>query len=202
MKHNKVITVIRCGFAGWIIFELLNWLTILHFTLDFSWLGLVLTATFVWVSIELISKNLRKKTGSGFPWVVYLVSFAGTSWDALGDVGHLYSRFSWYDQAAHFAGGASLGLIFFMYLWRLHSSRIITLTPGLMGFLAWSAANIIGVFYELEEYTESVLVHNNRLGDAFDTPNDLMWNIIGSLIVIVIASRYVRRLQVFAKKSS
>ncbi len=38
--------------------------------------------------------------------------------------------------------------------------------------------------YEIEEYLESYYLNNNRLGDRFDTPNDLLLNLSGTILCI------------------
>lgn len=195
MRPHPIIWVVRAGFAGWVGFEFLNLIKILHFTLDFSWFGLILTSGFIWAAIEITSSKLHKHVAAGLPWPVYCVGLLGVSWDALGDVSHLYARFSWYDQAAHFGGGMTAALVFFFIFHLVNQSGKITIGPKLLGFFAIASANLLGVLYELEEYAETVIFHNNRLGDALDTPNDLMWNLIGSLCAVLIASWYVRRIR-------
>lgn len=193
---NKIlIWIARIGFLGWIIFELLNWIGVLDFTLDFTWVGLAITAVGVWIAIELISHHIKKATGSGLPWFVYVLSLFGTSWDALGDVVHWYTKFSWYDQAAHFIGGSALGIISFITLWKLYQAKKIILPRWLLNTLALTIANMVGVLYEIEEYTEDAINSSGRLGTGVDTVNDMLLNLVGALFLIFIADMYVHHLQ-------
>lgn len=191
---NKIFTnIIRIGFGGWIVFELLNWLNILHFELDFTWLGLVLTSSFVWVTMEVISAKLKKNTGKGLPWYVFGIGLLGISFDALGDVAHWYSQFDWYDQIGHFNGGAMTTLVFFFVLYRMVQADKIRLGPKLLGFLALCGGTLLGVLYEMEEYIEDVVTGGNRLGDGVDTANDLLLNTLGALFIVLIAVKIVKR---------
>lgn len=184
----------RLGFAGWLVFEFLNWVGVLHVPLSFTWLGLMFTVLFVWVAVELISRWLGHRTGSGLSAGIYVVAFAGISMDALGDVMLWYITFDWYDQIAHaLAGGVGAGLVSFNVLWRFHQAGHVQLSPSLSAFFAWTIANLTGAFYEIEEYLEDVITGGNRLGDGPDTANDLMLNLIGSAVALFIASFILRR---------
>ena len=67
MNNNVITNIIRIGFAAWIIFELLNWIGVLNFTLDFTWLGLVVTAVFVWTALEIVSHTTVFTTHTPVP---------------------------------------------------------------------------------------------------------------------------------------
>lgn len=191
---NKIPTnIIRIGFGGWIVFELLNWLNIFHFELDFSWLGLVLTSSFVWISLEIVSAKLKKNTGKGLPWYAFGIGLLGISFDALGDVAHWYSQFEWYDQVGHFNGGAMTTLVFFFVFYRMVQADKIRIGPKLLGFMAFCGGTLLGVLYELEEYIEDIFTGGNRLGTGVDTANDMLWNAIGGLIVVFIAVKLIKR---------
>lgn len=191
---NKILTnVMRIGFAGWIVFEFLNLIDVLHFTLDFTWFGLMITGGFVWAAMEVISAKLKKATGKPLPWYVFAVGLAGISLDALGDVSHWYMKFEWYDQVGHANGGAMTALVFFFIFYRMLEADKIKLGPKLLGFMALCGGTLLGVMYELEEYIEDIFTGGNRLGSGIDTANDLMWNTIGGLIVVIIAVRIIKK---------
>ncbi len=191
MKNKILTNLIRFGFAGWIVFELLNYVEILHFTLDFSWLGLVLTSGFVWGAIEIISFRLKKSTGKPLSWLVYLGGFLSVSLDALGDVAHWYSEFEWYDQLGHASGGGMAALLSFFVFWQLKEAGKISIGKKLAGFMGIVTAMALGVLYEMEEYIEDIFSGGNRLGSGIDTANDMMWNTIGALIVVIIAVKII-----------
>lgn len=183
---NFLKLLARLAFLSLLIFESLNWFGILHHQLDFTWLGLVITVGVVWVGLEMISWYLRHSTNRGLSGIIYLLAFLMILLDALGDINHLYSRFTWYDQLAHFVGGGAVGgIIISIYN---HLARTGKIVLGKFGRLvsALGVTVLLGVFYELEEYLEDVITGSHRLGDGFDTANDLLLNFLGALLIITI----------------
>src|SRR3989344_1224299 len=163
----------RIAIALLILFELLNLAGILKFTLDFSWLGLLVTSVRSLIVIEALAL-------SPLP---YFLAAIGLWLDALGDVAHLYGRFDWYDQFMHLAGGgivmaASLSLL------KKHGQKY-ALPLILTIFLALGFVALFGDFYEIEEYLEDRLYHGRqvRLGGGPDTADDLLFNLVGGVAV-------------------
>ena len=56
-----VINFSRAFFVGIIIFEILNFLKILQFNTQFTWLGLVITSIFALALLEFIAYKYRQK---------------------------------------------------------------------------------------------------------------------------------------------
>jgi len=46
--------------------------------------------------------------------------------------------------------------------------------------------------YEIEEYLEDYFTGSHRLGDGLDTAEDLMFNIVGGLVVLSIIVIYLK----------
>lgn len=193
MTNKVLLNIIRLGFLTWIVFELLNWAEILHFTLDFTWLGLVLTSGFVWGVLEIISARLNKSTGKPLPWFVFLLALMAVSFDALGDVMHWYVTYEWYDQVGHVLGGSMAALGAFFVFWHLNEAGKISIGKKLASFMAFTTSAFLGVLYELEEYLEDVFTGGNRLGSGVDTANDMMWNTIGGLVIVFVIIFLVRK---------
>lgn len=188
-----ILNVVRVIFLGLISFETANLFGILNYTLEFSWLGLVVTALAVWISLEIIIYYSRKKLSYTLPSLILVIPACDVFLDALGDILHWYGKFFWYDQLMHALGGATgTGIVFFISL-GIVQKRQIKLPNWFLGLFSFSLANVFGILYELEEYAESLFLHNNRLGDRFDTPNDLFWNMIGSLVCLGVIYLFVRR---------
>lgn len=180
------LLIVRILFAGWLLFEFLNWINVLHFELDFSWLGLLLTAGFVWFGMEIVSFQLEKRTGQGLSSPVFFLGLVGISWDAIGDVSRFYSKFGWYDNAAHVIGGALATLVIFSIFDRLNKAKIIQLESTLLDFVSLAIASFLGLLYEIEEFLEEIWFGHDRLGDAYDTVMDLLLNIVGGLIILAV----------------
>lgn len=184
---NKTLKVIsRTAVAGLIIFELLNEVGILLFSLDFTWFGLSITAIISWLVIEIVSSLLRKYCGEGLAGWAMFIATGGIYLDALGDILHFYGRFGWYDQLAHLAGGAAVAILIFDALWQMNKCQKIKLGNWGLNIFAICGATLFGALYEIEEYLEDYFTGSHRLGDGFDTANDLMLDIIGAIAIILI----------------
>lgn len=185
-----LLLLARFGLAGLVGFEGLNWAGLLDFTLDFSWLGLIVTAGAVAVMLEGTSVALRRATGRALHPLVYVLAVIGLSVDAFGDIAHLYGRFAWYDQLAHLVGGGVVAAAMLSILWQLEQAGRIRLGSIGRGLAAVALAAFFGSLYEIEEYLEDAWKWHRqvRLGDGPDTANDILFNILGALAVAVIAS--------------
>ncbi|MEK7178151.1 MAG: hypothetical protein AAB721_00615 [Patescibacteria group bacterium] len=176
----------RFLFFALIIFELLNQAGVLHFTLDFTWFGLVITSVIAWLIVETISYFLRKSCGYPLAGWAMLIAAAAVYQDALGDILRFYGRFGWYDQSAHFLGGAAAGGLLLVIINNFNRCGKIKLGYIGRGIFALFAASFFGALYELEEYFEDFFTGSHRLGDGPDTANDLFLNLLGALTIILI----------------
>lgn len=194
--NNFLRTISRILFAGLIFFEFLNQFKILHFQLDFTWFGLVITCFSVWLSLEIISlicKHFCQKPLSG---LVMLIAAGGIYIDAFGDILHFYSRFGWYDKLAHLIGGTATAVVILAIVWSFCQCKKIKVGFFGQSFIVVAGASLLGALYEIEEYLEDYFTGSHRLGDGPDTANDMLMNLIGAcaIIVIVMGYRWVRGL--------
>lgn len=192
-----MLTVARFAFGVWILVEVLSWLKLLPLTLEFTWLGLILTASVAWGALEIISWRLRK-VGARTLWAgTFLATLVSQCTDAFGDILRLYGQYGWYDQVAHLIGGAVIALILYDLFTALHEGTRIKLGLQFRGFLSVLGAMAIGSLYELEEYGEDVIFGSHRLGDAFDTGNDMLLNTLGAVLLtfVLIWARRRKQLQ-------
>ena len=112
--------------------------------------------------------------------------------DAMGDILRLYSKYSWYDQLAHLVGGmAAAGVIYFavkIYV----SNKNFNLGKKFIGTVSVFGTAFCASLYEIEEYAETLFLHNNRLGDRMDTPNDLFLTILGGSLGALFIMVYLK----------
>lgn len=187
MLSKLLKNICRLFFAGLITFELLNFFEILDFTLDFSWFGLVVTATFVWISFEIVSHIFqRRQYDTLYLHIALLFATISTYLDALGDILRFYSTYQWYDNIVHFLGGLICAFGVWVILNSLNKNKKIQLGKLGISFFSISAATFLTVLYEIEEYLEDVFTGSHRLGDGPDTANDLLLGIIGAIIIVSI----------------
>lgn len=180
--------------VGLFIFEFLNLVKILHFSLDFTWLGLMITSGMALIIIESISFFLKKHTGKPVLGLVYFMASISVLADAAGDVFHIYSSYEHTDQILHFLGGGCVAICIFSVVKAYNDAKIIKLSRFSQIFYPICVASFMGTLYEIEEYTEDIFFHTNRLGDGYDTANDLLLNNTGALffclLVYIIITRF------------
>lgn len=184
---DKIVRVIARGiFFILICFELLNAFGFLNFQIVFTWLGLFLTASVVWIMVEIASWFLNLKTKTKLPGWVFLISAAAVYVDAFGDILGGYFLFNWYDQVAHFLGGGATAGLVFSFLYFLNKKNIIKIGKISFFIFSVSVTGFLGSLYEIEEYLEDLFRGSQRLGSGFDTANDMLLNFLGALVVVAL----------------
>lgn len=196
-KHKLVvINFTRLFFAGLIIFEILNYLKILQFNLQYTWLGLIITSTVSLIILEITAYRYKEKKGHFLHWSIWLIVVAGLSLDAAGDFFLLYGKFDWWDQVVHLFNSAMvcftlLTVINAFWIDKFRFSLLFkTGRLKLSLLLASSITMSLGALYEIEEYVEDLIFHTNRLGPGTDTADDLFMNLIGIAITVAIITTY------------
>lgn len=97
---------------------------------------------------------------------------------------YLYWRFLWLDMPMHFLGGVWIG---FAVLWIYYLSGRFKDIPENRRYvlyvysLAGAVAVVIGVFWELFEFSVDVFVSFNEFNGFQDTISDLVFATIGAL---------------------
>ncbi len=191
-----VINFARLLFIGLIIFETLNFLKILQFNTQFTWLGLVITSVFALILLEFTAYKYRQKKGHYLHWSIWIITTLALGLDAFGDFFYLYEKIIWWDQVVHFSVGAITAFTLFTVInafWIDKFKYSLLLKEGrlkLALFLATASTIGLGALYEVEEYLEDVFFHTNRLGPGTDTANDLALNILGAITTVIIVSVY------------
>lgn len=191
-----VINFARLLFAGLIIFELLNFFKILQFNLQYTWLGLVITSAAAFALLELVAFKYKRLKGDYLHWLIWLIVVAGLGLDAFGDFFHFYGKYGWWDQTVHFFVSAVVCFTLFTVIsafWIDKFKFSLLLKTGrlkLSLLLAATSAMSLSALYEIEEYTEDVFFHTNRMGPGADTSNDLVCNLAGILTAVIFVSAY------------
>src|SRR3990167_10945306 len=91
----------RGAMAALIAFELLCAIGVVRVSLQFTWLGLIITAAAGWAIVETVGLGYRKQKGHPLPASIWAIVFFGLAMDASGDILQLYGRFLWWDRAGH-----------------------------------------------------------------------------------------------------
>ena len=186
MKSGISINLFRICILVLIIFEFLNYFGALHFVLDFTWLGLIVTSFLAWIVVEIVIYYFFHITKKQLPFWILLLILLMVYLDALADVRNLYSQYSWFDQFLHFFSGLAIFSVLFYIFYYLEKAKVLKMGVFGISLLAVCLTVMLGVFYELEEYFEDVINGSNRLGDGFDTANDMMLCLLGALIMMLV----------------
>jgi len=191
-----VINFARLLFVGLIVFEILNFLKILQFNTQFTWLGLVITSVFILLLLEITAYKYRQKKGHYLHWSIWIIVTTALSLDAAGDFFHLYGNISWWDQVVHYLVSVIMAFTLFAVInafWIDKFKYSLLLKEGrlkLALFLSATSTISLGALYEVEEYLEDVFFHTNRLGPGTDTANDITLNILGAITTVIIVYVY------------
>ncbi|MBU4361014.1 hypothetical protein KKA66_04170 [Patescibacteria group bacterium] len=191
-----IVNIIRVFFVCLIIFEILNFLKILNFTLEFTWLGLIITAIVSLVLLEVVGHKYKQKKKHSLHWSIWLIVLAGLCLDVFGDIFHFYGQYNWWDQVVHmFISAVTCFTLFtiisafwidkFKFSLLFKKGRLI-----LSLLLATTTTMTLSALYEIEEYLEDIIFHTNRLGPGTDTVNDLVFNLFGVLIIVIFVVVY------------
>ncbi len=197
-----IYTVLRMFFGALLIFEFLNLMGVLTFTLDFTWRGLFITALITFLILEAIAYKYYREKKYMLHWMVWVVLAISLSLDASADIFHLYGRYQWWDKAVHCFNSAAICFGIFIVVGAFwidtFNFRLLTRRQQLRLslLLAGTITMTLSALYEIEEYTEDILYHTNRLGPGTDTADDLLFNALGAaamIIVLWITMSYTRK---------
>ncbi len=97
---------------------------------------------------------------------IFLLDMAGNSFN-------LYDRFFYFDLIPHIHGTGAIAIIFVRVL-------------GFPALSAIGVANIIHMLLEAQEYYTDVLFKTHNVRGLFDTINDLMVGLLGTIVYVII----------------
>ncbi|MDD2565227.1 MAG: hypothetical protein PHZ26_01300 [Candidatus Gracilibacteria bacterium] len=159
MKKSKKVAlyIFRLVVGLPVVFEFLNWVKVLGFSLDFSWYGLVITNFFAWILTEIV---IYRKKNINLVIILPLIALS-IYLDAFGDIFHFYSRVHNYDKFLHF--GVSAIIAYSIYevlndiLYKKHLGKIFS------SVIIISFSSTLGMVYEIEEYSEDYFINHKLL---------------------------------------
>lgn len=105
--------------------------------------------------------------------------------NAVAEHSFLYWRWSWLDMLMHFLGGVWVGLAI---LWIYYLSGKFKNIPenrkciSYVYILAGTVALVIGVFWEIFEFSLDLFVTFNEFNGFYDTASDILFALIGAII--------------------
>mgnify|MGYP001616569296 FL=1 len=123
-------------------------------------------------------------------WIFELSFSFALLWHMLGFFG-FYEALPLWDDAGHIFGGAILGLVGFAWLYSMNTSKRISLTTPLIGFISVMWATTAGVIWEIFEFTWDsarglVNVYGMSQNGLIDTMSDLSWDLVAAICMVLL----------------
>jgi uncharacterized membrane protein YjdF len=179
----KTLWPARLIISATLLIELLGAANILPIRPEFTWFGMILQSSVALLMFELLGWFIRKHKINypvGLAALLFAILIVA---DASGDMAHLYSQFEWYDALLHFLGGFATAVLTAGFMIAVHDLKRPTKTRMIEVFLGSTSLSVMAqVLYEMEEYYEDLITGSHRLGDGFDTVNDLSLALYGALL--------------------
>jgi hypothetical protein len=160
--------------------ELLGVFGALPLASDFTWLGLLATALFVWFMLELLDASPYIWVGSFFTVII----------DGLSSLYGLYSRIEYWDVSIHLLGGILVGTFGLEFITRRITREHVHIRHTklliFLGVLLITTA--MGFLYEFGEYLVDRFQYGypKSLVNAYDSIEDQVMNLLGSMSVLAI----------------
>lgn len=189
--------LIRLHYTAWLwriplltlmIVETASVLHLIDVQPSFTASGLLLQATVFYVFFESLFYWIRTRHQRIPPWWIAGSLIGLVILDALGDYLDWYTTVPGFDAYLHFLLPAAAVTGF----WGLRRSLGLPTTYRYLFFTVAPCVTTIGALYEIEEYLEDLWTGSHRLGDGFDTANDLLMDLLGSIFPIMVAYLYHR----------
>lgn len=146
----------------------------------------------------LLGRRFQVKIPPEFELLAILFVFASLF---LGEVHDYYTRYWWWDMVLHAGAGLLLGILGFLLVYVLNEKDDVhvNLTPGFMGFFAFTFAMAFGALWEIFEFSMDQMFEMQMQKPMFADPSgltDTMWDLIidgvGAMIIAVLGYGYLR----------
>lgn len=116
------------------------------------------------------------------PFVVAIVAFVFATL-FLGEVLDFYNRYWWWDVVLHGASAITFGMVGFLFVFYLFEGDRYAAPPWALALIAFCIAVMIGVVWEIFEYTmDQVFGMNMQKSGLQDTMWDLIVDVIGGAL--------------------
>ncbi|MFH0828638.1 MAG: hypothetical protein V1907_00435 [Candidatus Kerfeldbacteria bacterium] len=182
MIQRIAVFMLYCAQLGLFIFEL-----VAKYDTHGRQVALAITNVVSVALFIVVQYIVRRRYGIVIHWIVLLIISASVWLDAMGNFLHFYGSIWWWDRLTHAVGGLAVTTGFFVVtisLWRAGRMRVSWFVVNLYAFCL---AQTLGALYEVSEWIGDTLFVTHRIGNGFDTPRDLFFNMLGGLIALAVA---------------
>ena len=177
---------------------LMKILLLLMFIFEFYTQNFVVAAAALFaLLISLLPVAISRNYKINLPW---LIDFSVTLVLFLHIVGLFYDLYHnpvWWrwDILTHFLGTAVTAFLAFYIIFALDYTKKIKLTLPLMALSTWTTALAIGALWEISEYYFDLIFATQAIINLADTIHDLLFDLLGAVIVSLVGVIYVNKLR-------
>lgn len=180
MPRGPFLQLIRAAFALVILTEALGPVLFPDIASDFTWLGLVVTALFVWGVMEFFRISAP----------VMAVALGATVFDGISALFEMYSRVETWDLWVHALGGAIIAIASLELILRALDKGHVA-AQSRRSFIIGAVylfTVTIGFLYEFWEYLVDKIQYGypKSLVSAYDSIEDQIFNILGATLVLIV----------------
>lgn len=143
--------------------------------------------TYLWLYVYLSRRGIR------LPALVSWIVAAGIWSDAVANFWHLFGNILWWDKLAHAFGSVAPAAVFWAILHQLNALKRIVLPRWAIAVMAIGLTMTLASIYEITEMIGDLWFPTHRITDLFDTADDLMYNLAGSGLTVILAEFWSRR---------
>lgn len=186
MISHQTQMAIRGLLGTLLCFELLNWVGVLNVSDDPIWIGLVATSGGVLLVSEWLYRVGYKMGIPHLPHIAIVTPLVAVGIDAAGNIFNLYGTVHNFDKLMHFTSGiASATTLFYVFHIIFEMKRIYSAWWSV--YAAVVTTSFLGVLFELVEYiSDTIIGRSFWLGTGADTVTDLVMNILGAGMAVLV----------------
>ena len=188
MKHNRLLSLL--GYGSLLV------LLILELALRYdTWvrqIALSITNISTIIALVILSRYLRNRSAM-LPWTVIWFSALGVWFDGMGNFVQYYATVPWWDKLAHAVGSGALAAGIFVLVELFQWRGTILLGKKLRVVFIVSITTTLSAIYEISEYIGDSVYPTNRVTSLFDTADDLLWDFVAALVVVLCAMWIARK---------
>jgi uncharacterized membrane protein YjdF len=181
MMQRLMVTILAVLQIGLGVYELAG-----HYDDIGRQVALTLTNAFTTGMYFLVAHWLRRKYGTVLHWVVLLILSAAVWLDALGNFQHYYVTIWWWDRLTHAVGGLAVTAGLYITIIGLWRAKRLGVSWRVANVYAFALAQTLGAMYEVSEWLGDIWFGTHRVGERFDSPRDIFFNIVGGLVVVAL----------------
>lgn len=150
-------------------------------------------ATVLAIVLSFVPSMVERNYNIHLPFELdFLITLALFLHTFLGEVMLFYERVWLWDKVLHLYGTGVVSILAFMIVYTLHYTGKLRLTIPFIGFFTVTFALAVGSLWEIAEFSVDFLFGKVTQKSLDDTMWDLVYDLIGGVMIAVVGMFYVR----------